>query len=44
MHKIELRDQNMWSYNQGGLKIKGCKIEGTLYLSFSVLLTVTLHT
>ncbi len=32
LHKLELWDQNRWSYNQGGLKIKGCKIERPLYV------------
>ena len=31
MHKIALWAQNRWSYNQGGLKIEGHKIEGLLY-------------
>ncbi len=31
VHKIKLGDYNRWYYNQGGLKIKVCKIEGPLY-------------
>ena len=32
VYKIFTWDQIKWHYNQGGLKIKGCKIEGALYL------------
>ncbi len=32
--KIALWDQIKQSYNQGGLKIEGCKIEGLLYLYY----------
>ena len=30
-NKIALWEQNIWSYNQGFLQIKGYKIEGPLY-------------
>ena len=33
VHKIALWAQNRWSYNPGGLKIKGCKIDEPLYSS-----------
>ncbi len=33
VHKMELWEQILWSYNQGGLKIKSCKTEGLLYYS-----------
>ncbi len=32
VHKMLVWNQIMWSYNQGGLKIKACKTEGALYL------------
>ena len=38
VHKIELQAKNRSSYtchNQGGLKIKGCNIEGPLYCQHS---------
>ncbi len=34
VRKIEFQNQTGWSHNQGGLKIKGCKIGGLLYFMY----------
>ncbi len=43
-NKFALWDQIRWSYNQGGLKIKGCKIVGPLYMYLSVVGSLTMYT